>query len=94
MALLAALAVPAHPAGAPSASPVPAHTGIYDPRIDAKVEALLKKMTLDEKVGQLAQFSAGQPTGPGTGRTDISNGQMKCRFCHIDEHEGRHRHPR
>ncbi|HYK40417.1 MAG TPA: glycoside hydrolase family 3 N-terminal domain-containing protein, partial [Candidatus Eremiobacteraceae bacterium] len=27
-------------------------------------------MTLEEKVGQLVQYSAGQPTGPGTGRTD------------------------
>ena len=56
------------------------HTGIYDPAIDAKVEALLKQMTLDEKVGQLVQYSAGQPTGPGTGRTDyeemIAKGQI------------------
>ncbi len=27
-------------------------------------------MTLEEKLGQLNQFSAGQPTGPGTGRND------------------------
>jgi len=33
--------------------------------LNARVEALLKKMTLDEKVGQLAQFSAGFATGPG-----------------------------
>jgi len=33
--------------------------------LNARVEALLKKMTLDEKVGQLAQFSAGFSTGPG-----------------------------
>ena len=26
-------------------------------------------MTLEEKIGQLVQYSAGQPTGPGTGRT-------------------------
>ncbi|MBS1839821.1 MAG: glycoside hydrolase family 3 C-terminal domain-containing protein [Acidobacteria bacterium] len=30
-------------------------------------------MTLDEKVGQLVQYSAGQPTGPGTGRTDYAD---------------------
>lgn len=30
-------------------------------------------MTLDEKVGQLVQYSAGQPTGPGTGRTDYDD---------------------
>src|SRR6266436_2730552 len=61
-------------------SSVPVGTGIYDPRLDAKVEALLRKMTLEEKVGQLAQYSAGQPTGPGTGRTDyedmIAKGQI------------------
>src|SRR5882672_7659681 len=61
-------------------SSVPVRTGIYDPSLDAKVEALLRKMTLEEKVGQLAQYSAGQPTGPGTGRTDyedmIAKGQI------------------
>ena len=55
-------------------------TGIYDPAIDVKVEAILKRMTLEEKVGQLVQYSAGQPTGPGTGRTDyeemIAKGQI------------------
>ena len=30
---------------------------------------LLKQMTLEEKVGQLNQYSAGAPTGPGTGRS-------------------------
>ena len=33
--------------------------------VNARVEALLKQMTLDEKVEQLAQFSAGVATGPG-----------------------------
>jgi beta-glucosidase len=40
---------------------------------EEKVEALLQKMTLEEKVGQLVQYSAGQPTGPGTGRTDYDD---------------------
>src|SRR5260370_22157593 len=68
--------------GADSASPqrIPVRTGIYDPSLDAKVEALLQKMTLEEKVGQLVQYSAGQPTGPSTGRTDyedmIAKGQI------------------
>jgi len=39
-----------------------------DPDIEAKVEALLKRMTLEEKLGQLSQYSGGVPTGPGTGR--------------------------
>ena len=38
---------------------------LADPQLNAKVEALLKKMTLEEKVGQLVQFSAGFATGPG-----------------------------
>jgi beta-glucosidase len=33
--------------------------------LNARVDALLKKMTLDEKIGQLVQFSAGYATGPG-----------------------------
>ena len=32
--------------------------------LNARVEALLKQMTLDEKVGQLVQYSAGYPSGP------------------------------
>ena len=58
--------------------------GIYDSRLDARVQALLDKMTLEEKVGQLAQYSAGQPTGPGTGRTDfedmLAKGQIGALF--------------
>src|SRR2546430_2878794 len=44
----------------------------------------LKKMTIEEKVGQLVQYSAGQPTGPGTGRTDyndmLAKGQIGALF--------------
>src|SRR5678810_922396 len=65
-------------------SSVPVRIGMYDPAVDAKVEALLRKMTLEEKVGQLVQYSAGQPTGPGTGRTDyedmIARGQLGSMF--------------
>src|SRR5580704_17426718 len=32
--------------------------------LNARVDALLKKMTLEEKIGQLVQFSAGYATGP------------------------------
>src|SRR5262250_1435430 len=46
---------------------------LSDPAIEVRVEELLKKMTLEEKVGQLVQYSAGQPTGPGTGRTDYAD---------------------
>jgi len=67
-----------------AASPPAVRGGIYDPAIDARVESLLKQMTLEEKVGQLVQYSAGQPTGPGTGRTDyedmIAKGQIGALF--------------
>ncbi|HET6150402.1 MAG TPA: glycoside hydrolase family 3 N-terminal domain-containing protein [Polyangia bacterium] len=35
---------------------------------DARVDDLLRQMTLEEKSGQLNQYSPGQPTGPGTYR--------------------------
>ncbi|HTX74728.1 MAG TPA: beta-glucosidase BglX [Terracidiphilus sp.] len=43
----------------------PSNAQLASPQINRRVEALLKKMTLDEKIGQLAQFSAGFATGPG-----------------------------
>ena len=46
---------------------------LSDPASEKKLDALLQKMTLEEKVGQLVQYSAGQPTGPGTGRTDYDD---------------------
>ena len=52
--------------------PVPAQNpsaAFDDPSINARVEALLKQMSLEEKVGQLVQrvFFAGM-TGPGGGK--------------------------
>jgi beta-glucosidase len=65
-------------------APRPAPTGIYDPKLDGRVEALLRQMTREEKVGQLVQYSAGQPTGPGTGRSGynemIEKGQIGCLY--------------
>src|SRR5216683_3163080 len=63
----------AGPAQSNVAGPSVNQGGIADPSLGPKVEALLRKMTLDEKVGQLVQYSAGQPTGPGTGRTDYND---------------------
>src|SRR5438034_4907159 len=41
---------------------------LEDPAVEARVEALLKQMTLEEKVGQLIQRDAGGGlTGPGRG---------------------------
>jgi beta-glucosidase len=57
---------------------------LNSPAIESKVNALLKQMTLEEKVGQLNQYSAGAPTGPGTGRSDyvemISKGEIGSLF--------------
>ena len=62
--------------------------GIADPKLDARVESLLHGMTLEEKIGQLVQYSAGQATGPGTGRTDykdmIARGQIGALLNVID----------
>ena len=41
------------------------------PDIERRIEALLKQMSLEEKVGQLNQYSFGQPTGPTTGRSTV-----------------------
>ena len=48
-------------------------SALADPAIEKRVEALLKQMTLGEKVGQLAQYSSGAPTGPSTGNPDYPN---------------------
>jgi beta-glucosidase len=65
--------------------------GIADTSLDARVESVLQRMTLEEKVGQLVQYSAGQPTGPGTGRSDyddmIARGQIGSLFNVLDPHE-------
>ncbi|MGQ0834304.1 MAG: glycoside hydrolase family 3 N-terminal domain-containing protein [Gammaproteobacteria bacterium] len=47
-----------------------ARSQLDDPAIEARISSLLAQMTLEEKLGQLNQFAAGQPTGPGTGRGD------------------------
>lgn len=43
---------------------------LADKKLNARVDALLGKMTLEEKIGQMVQYSAGAPTGPSTGRQD------------------------
>jgi beta-glucosidase len=75
-----------------STGPAPdRRNGINDPALDAKIEAILQQMTLEEKVGQLVQYSAGQPTGPGTGRSDyadmIAKGQIGSLFNVTDPHQ-------
>jgi len=54
--------------------------GSARPSVDSKIEALLTQMTLEEKVGQLVQYSAGEATGPASGsvrlRDLIARGQI------------------
>ncbi|HMK31474.1 MAG TPA: beta-glucosidase BglX [Terriglobales bacterium] len=61
-----------------------APAALTNPDIDSRVEALLKQMTLEEKIGQVNQYSAGEPTGPGSGRTNyqdmVARGQIGSLF--------------
>jgi beta-glucosidase len=41
--------------------------------LNERVEDLLGKMTLAEKIGQLTQYSAGAMTGPGSSRSDLND---------------------
>lgn len=71
------------PSAAAPSSATPS-SNLINPATEKKIDALLHKMTLEEKVGQLVQYSSGQPTGPGTGRTDyndmIQKGQIGAMF--------------
>jgi len=74
---LVLLLCPLTPSPAPSSEKAP-HSdssvpALSEPNVEKKIDELLHKMTLEEKVGQLVQYSAGQPTGPGTGRTDYDD---------------------
>jgi len=60
------------------------HSNLIDPAAEQKIDVLLRKMTLEEKVGQLVQYSVGQPAGPVTGPTEykdmIIKGQVGSLF--------------
>ncbi|HYY72745.1 MAG TPA: glycoside hydrolase family 3 N-terminal domain-containing protein, partial [Candidatus Bathyarchaeia archaeon] len=77
VAALILLLCPLAPPSAPSSERAPhsdsSAAALSDLGIEKKIDELLHKMTLEEKVGQLVQYSAGQPTGPGTGRTDYDD---------------------
>ena len=67
---------------------------LADPALNQRVEDLLKKMTLEEKIGQLSQYSAGALTGPGSKRTDleqlVAEGQVGSLFNVIGAKETNH----
>ncbi len=62
----------------------PVRSELASPAIERRVEALLKQMNLEEKIGQLVQYSVGTPTGPGTGRGNyeemVAKGQVGSLF--------------
>jgi beta-glucosidase len=69
---------------APRGKTVASSNPLESPVLEKKVTELLQKMTLEEKIGQLVQYSAGQATGPTSGRTEdkdmIRKGQVGSLF--------------
>jgi beta-glucosidase len=63
--LLASLLLSAAVSLSAAAQTQPSNLQLASPELNARVESLLKQMTLDEKIGQLVQYSAGYATGPG-----------------------------
>ena len=64
---LLALAVPV--LSMPQAETLPVHEFSPTPEVEQKVHALMQQMTLEEKIGQLVNESAGPLTGPGSENT-------------------------
>jgi beta-glucosidase len=62
--LLALVLVGSVSAGSVAQSHPTPNAQLASREVNTRVEALLKKMTLDEKIGQLVQYSAGFATGP------------------------------
>lgn len=62
----------------------PPNPQLADKALKERVENLLHRMTLEDKAGQLVQYTAGTLTGPGTGTTDyddlIARGQVGSLF--------------
>jgi beta-glucosidase len=49
----------------------PPNAQLADKELNEKVEKLLKELSVEEKIGQLSQYSGGTATGPGTGLTNF-----------------------
>ena len=65
------------PAVAQTSRVAPSNAQLASPRIEQMVDALLKQMTLDEKIGQLVQYSAteahpAKPSGPSTAALNVN----------------------
>jgi beta-glucosidase len=77
----------------PETEPVP-NAQLAAPELNQRVEELLGKMTLAEKIGQLTQYSAGALTGPGARRYDleslVAQGQVGSLFNVVGATETNH----
>ncbi len=83
--LLASLPVTAQkPAAATASNARTLPSPLVNPAVERKIDALLRKMTLEEKVGQLVQYSVGQAAGPVSGPTEykemIEKGEVGALF--------------
>jgi beta-glucosidase len=65
--------LPKSGAGSASGSVPAPNAQLAESTLNARVENLLSRMTLDQKIGQLTQYTAGTLTGPGSGRTDYDD---------------------
>ena len=61
-----------------------------DPNIEYKIDALLAKMTLEEKAGQMSQVSKFGEDGPGDIDSEVRKGNVGS-FLNIDELELRNK---
>lgn len=76
----------AAPAGAPAKAP-PSNAQLASPQIERKVEALLAKMTLAEKIGQLMQYNdqgSSAPTAADSGAAIAVNPETRD---HVDAYD-------
>jgi beta-glucosidase len=67
--LLASLCLAFCPAIAQLPQVAPSNPQLANPQVERRVDALLKQMTLDEKIGQLVQYSATEAHPAATGNT-------------------------
>lgn len=67
------------------------HTGRLDPVIEAKIDALLAKMTLEEKAGQMSQRSGKGDDGPQDIESEIRKGHIGSFLNILNDLEKRNR---
>ena len=71
LGMISPLIIPPAQEEEPTETPTVPNSQLADAALNQRVDDLLKKMTLPEKIGQLTQYSAGALTGPGSNMTDL-----------------------